>query len=103
MDYLVFIDNAITMINIISDVVILYHENREMIYHQFNYILNLFNRIELDDKTCIICLTDLQTNDTVSICTGSCRQVLGHKECLDVWFRNHKNCPMCRSINHGLI
>lgn len=70
MDYIVFID-------IVSDVIILYHENREMIY-QYIYILNWFN------KTYIICLTDLQSNDTVSICSGNCRQVLGHKECLEI-------------------
>lgn len=102
MDYIVFIDIVFTLMNIVSDVIILYHENREMIY-QYIYILNWFNKIKLDDKTCIICLTDLQSNDTVSICSGNCRQVLGHKECLDIWFRNHENCPMCRSINYSLI
>lgn len=50
------------------------------------------------DASCLICLVDLDQYDkNVTSCTGACKQVLGHNMCLNIWFRNHNTCPLCRS------
>lgn len=50
------------------------------------------------DASCLICLVDLDQYDkNITSCTGACKQVLGHNTCLDVWFKNHNTCPLCRS------
>ncbi len=57
----------------------------------------------VEEETCLICLLDFAPNDeTMCKCSSHCQRWLGHKECLDSWFRQSKQCPLCKGIQEHL-
>ncbi|KAK7396617.1 hypothetical protein VNO78_17746 [Psophocarpus tetragonolobus] len=51
--------------------------------------------IHLDHNECAICLGQWEDADVVRL-LPSCKHVF-HRPCIDTWFMNHANCPVCRS------
>ncbi|GMH26772.1 hypothetical protein Nepgr_028615 [Nepenthes gracilis] len=43
---------------------------------------------------CAICLCDFDDDDLLRLLTG-CSHVF-HQECIDLWLKSHKSCPICR-------
>ncbi|KAJ0240000.1 RING-H2 finger protein ATL28 [Hirschfeldia incana] len=51
---------------------------------------------------CAICLSEFSDEDTVRLIT-ICRHGF-HSRCIDLWFRSHKTCPVCRcELDPGLV
>ncbi|CAI0471015.1 unnamed protein product [Linum tenue] len=51
-------------------------------------------RREKHELECIICLTEFEEEDLLRLLTV-CYHVF-HPECIDLWLRSHKTCPVCR-------
>lgn len=52
---------------------------------------------ENDDvhRECAVCLSEFETEDSLRL-LPKCNHVF-HLECIDVWFRSHSTCPLCRA------
>jgi E3 ubiquitin-protein ligase ATL6/9/15/31/42/55 len=52
---------------------------------------------EKDDvhRECAVCLSEFETEDSLRL-LPKCNHVF-HLECIDVWFRSHSTCPLCRA------
>jgi hypothetical protein len=52
---------------------------------------------ENDDvhRECAVCLSEFETEDNLRL-LPKCNHVF-HLECIDVWFRSHSTCPLCRA------
>lgn len=48
------------------------------------------------EKTCPICMSDFESNDTVMIMPCDKRHFF-HVDCIVQWLKNSQNCPICRS------
>ncbi len=90
--------------NTLDDIMIMYPIIHDEMYKRLQKFLSQEKesdkgkQVEFsDDTTCLICLVELEIDDENTECTGACKQILGHKSCLEVWFRKHDTCPMCRS------
>lgn len=90
--------------NTLDDIMIMYPIIHDEMYKRLQKFLSQEKVSEKgkqtefsDDTTCLICLVELEIDDENTECTGACKQILGHKSCLEVWFRKHDTCPMCRS------
>ncbi|XP_027353429.1 RING-H2 finger protein ATL52-like [Abrus precatorius] len=49
----------------------------------------------LDHDECSICLGQLEDGDQVRL-LPACNHAF-HRPCIDAWFKDHANCPICRS------
>lgn len=90
--------------NTLDDIMIIYPIIHDEMYKRLQKFLSQEKESDKskqtefsDDTTCLICLVELEIDDENTECTGACKQILGHKSCLEVWFRKHDTCPMCRS------
>ncbi|ESQ55860.1 hypothetical protein EUTSA_v10025860mg [Eutrema salsugineum] len=45
---------------------------------------------------CAVCLSEFEDNETGRV-LPNCKHVF-HVECIDMWFRSHTSCPLCRSL-----
>ena len=86
----------------ISKCIDLHRENRRIIrgnrrsrqrinVDNLNTLL-LYN--ELPDESCSICLEDFKPGDDIK--KLNCTHIF-HKDCLEPWLNNNRNCPMCRT------
>ncbi|KAL9328488.1 hypothetical protein ACSQ67_003491 [Phaseolus vulgaris] len=44
---------------------------------------------------CAICLLEFDDDSVLRLLTGCCH--VFHRECIDLWLRSHKTCPVCRT------
>jgi len=49
----------------------------------------------IDGLDCAVCLCELKENDTGRL-LPNCRHSF-HVDCIDMWFRSHSTCPVCRT------
>ena len=47
-------------------------------------------------SNCIICLTDFNKGNDVSIINCNCKNTLFHTECIKTWCKEKPECPLCR-------
>ena len=48
---------------------------------------------ELPDNTCSVCLEEFKEDDIIK--KLNCNHIF-HKDCLEPWLNNNRNCPLCR-------
>ena len=48
---------------------------------------------ELPDNTCSVCLDEFKDEDV--LVKLNCEHIF-HKDCLEPWLNNNRNCPLCR-------
>ncbi|CAI9105396.1 OLC1v1004307C1 [Oldenlandia corymbosa var. corymbosa] len=44
---------------------------------------------------CAVCLSEFEDGESLRVLPG-CKHSF-HVECIDLWFRSHSNCPLCRA------
>ena len=54
---------------------------------------NVTERLSDDDRTCAVCLNDMDIGEEVRIMP--CKHLF-HKDCVDEWLRVNASCPTCR-------
>mgnify|MGYP001166723081 CR=1 FL=1 len=71
----------------------------------YNRRRRTFNRINIDslntiilceqlsDNICSVCLDEFKDGDTIK--KLNCNHIF-HKDCLEPWLNNNRNCPLCR-------
>jgi hypothetical protein len=47
-------------------------------------------------SNCVICLTDFNKGNDVSIINCNCKNTLFHTECIKTWCKEKPECPLCR-------
>lgn len=45
---------------------------------------------------CVICLTEVESQDELFTCTSTCKKPLGHIQCVQGWMKRNATCPLCR-------
>ena len=82
-----------------------YTNFKEYIYNQRNQLRRPLNNIdinslntlvvcdELPDNTCSVCLDEFKDEDV--LVKLNCEHIF-HKDCLEPWLNNNRNCPLCR-------
>lgn len=46
-------------------------------------------------RECVVCLSEFEENETCRL-LPNCNHSF-HIKCIDIWFRSHSTCPLCRS------
>lgn len=49
-----------------------------------------------DGLVCVICLSEVETGETVRL-LPRCGHRFHAQACVDVWLRQHNNCPICKA------
>ena len=55
----------------------------------------LYNDVNIDDKSCVICLNDFDNDSLIKLLR--CSHTF-HSSCIDKWFETSYKCPVCRDI-----
>ena len=69
-------------------------ENKE--YKEYNLDITETIFRSKTKSTCIICLTDFNKGNDVSIINCNCKNTLFHTECIKTWCKEKPECPLCR-------
>ena len=70
-----------------------------MEYEKYNKNIKLLKLFEIEtepESICLICQEDINKTPKWVIKCLKCKNSLFHFNCINQWWKNNKNCPLCR-------